>query len=124
MTVFFENDPSNSSFWRSIILYGKNVASYKFALAKALIELKSKNKEFISLEELQKQKITDPVIQKCEDMVHKHALSPDSVHSMDDALGELTDLEESAYAQLNANDDLFGTRTEMTRLESFSSLLD
>ena len=52
MTVFFENDPSNSSFWRSIILYGKNVASYKFALAKALIELKSKNKEFISLEEL------------------------------------------------------------------------
>ena len=52
MTVFFENDPSNSSFWRSIILYGKNVASYKFALAKSLIELKSNNKEFISLEEL------------------------------------------------------------------------
>ena len=52
MTVFFENDPSNSSFWRSIILYGKNVASYKFALAKSIIEIKSKNKEFISLEEL------------------------------------------------------------------------
>lgn len=52
MSVFFENDPSNSSYWRSIILYGKNVASYKFALAKSLIELKPKNKSFISLEEL------------------------------------------------------------------------
>lgn len=52
MSIFYENDPTNSNYWRSIILYGKNVASYKFALAKSLIELKSKNKNFISLETL------------------------------------------------------------------------
>jgi|TARA_B110000116_G_scaffold272457_1_gene297834 hypothetical protein len=52
MAIFYENDPSDVNYWRSIILYGKNVASYKFALAKSIIEIKSKNKEFISLEEL------------------------------------------------------------------------
>ena len=37
--------------WRSIILFGKNVASYKFALAKTLLELDTKN-SFITLEDL------------------------------------------------------------------------
>ena len=37
--------------WRSIILFGKNVASYKFALAKTLLELDT-NDPFISLEDL------------------------------------------------------------------------
>lgn len=40
MTTFFENDPTIQNYWRSIILYGRNVASYKFALAKTLIDLK------------------------------------------------------------------------------------
>ena len=42
MAIFFENDPTLQSYWRSIILYGRNVASYKFALAKALIDLNKK----------------------------------------------------------------------------------
>ena len=52
MTVFFENDPSLQSYWRSIVLYGKNVASYKFALAKSLIDLKGQPNDLIKLEDL------------------------------------------------------------------------
>jgi hypothetical protein len=52
MTTFFENDPSLQSYWRSIILYGRNVASYKFALAKALIDLNKKPNDLIKLEDL------------------------------------------------------------------------
>ena len=33
--------PSLESHWRAIILFGQNVASYKFALAGALLELGS-----------------------------------------------------------------------------------
>lgn len=32
---FQEEYPSLDSYWRSIIVFGNNVASYKFALAKA-----------------------------------------------------------------------------------------
>ena len=52
MTTFFENDPTLQNYWRAIILYGENVASYKFALAKALIDLKKKPNDLIKLEEL------------------------------------------------------------------------
>jgi len=38
--------------WRSIVLFGRNVASYKFALAKSLIELGSAGRDLISLEDL------------------------------------------------------------------------
>lgn len=33
---FKEQYPSLESYWRSVILFGRNVASYKFALAKSL----------------------------------------------------------------------------------------
>ena len=36
---FQEEHPSLESYWRSIILFGNNVASYKFALAKTLLEI-------------------------------------------------------------------------------------
>lgn len=49
---FEEFNPSLANYWRSIILFGRNVASYKFALAKSLIELSQNNKTRISLEEL------------------------------------------------------------------------
>lgn len=49
---FEEFNPSSESYWRSIILFGRNVASYKFALGKALLELTDKEKTSISLEEL------------------------------------------------------------------------
>ena len=52
MAIFFDNDPTLQSYRRSIILYGRNVASYKFALAKALIDLNKKPNDLIKLEDL------------------------------------------------------------------------
>lgn len=52
ISTYQEESISNESYWRSIILFGRNVASYKFALAKSLIELSKANKDSISLEEL------------------------------------------------------------------------
>lgn len=49
---FQENDPSLESQWRSIILFGKNSATYKFAFGKTLLELVSNEKNSISLNEL------------------------------------------------------------------------
>ena len=48
---FIEPIPTKESCWRSIILMGRNVASYKFAFAKSLIGLKEQDKTFISLED-------------------------------------------------------------------------
>lgn len=50
--IFKEQFPSLESYWRSIILFGANVASYKFALAKSLIEFASKGESSITLREL------------------------------------------------------------------------
>lgn len=52
MTLFQVNDPSIESQWRSLILFGKNSATYKFAFAKSLLELVEKEKTTISLEDL------------------------------------------------------------------------
>ena len=52
MLLYQQNDPSMESQWRAIILFGLNVASYKFAFAHSLLELASKEKTFITLEEL------------------------------------------------------------------------
>ena len=52
MTTFFENDPTLQNYWRAIILYGQNVASYKFALAESLIELANVGKTFVTIEDL------------------------------------------------------------------------
>lgn len=37
--IFQEKYPALESYWRSVILVGRNVASYKFALAKSLLEI-------------------------------------------------------------------------------------
>ncbi len=52
MTEFQQNDPSLESQWRSLILFGKNSATYKFAFAKSLLELIEKETTSISLEDL------------------------------------------------------------------------
>jgi len=52
MNRFIDYSPSLESYWRSVILFGKNSASYKFSLGKSLLDLVSKEKTFISLEEL------------------------------------------------------------------------
>jgi hypothetical protein len=52
VALFKDTLPSLDSHWRSIILFGRNVASYKFALAQALMELSERDDAFVSLEEL------------------------------------------------------------------------
>jgi len=45
--------PSLDSYWRAIVLFGRNVASYKFALASALLEVGADSAgDKISLEQL------------------------------------------------------------------------
>jgi len=52
MSQFTEEFPSLESYWRSVVLFGKNTASYKFALAKSLLQLVSPEITRISLEDL------------------------------------------------------------------------
>ena len=52
MNEFLGDDPTLEDYWRSIILYGNNVACYKFALGKALLEIAPTGKTFVTLEEL------------------------------------------------------------------------
>ena len=52
MTDFHLNRPSLASNWRAIILFGRNVASYKFALAKSILELGATGKTQLKLDEL------------------------------------------------------------------------
>lgn len=52
MIQFQVEDPSLESQWRAIILFGNNSATYKFAFAKALLELVSEEKTRVSLAEL------------------------------------------------------------------------
>ncbi|MDA9100039.1 hypothetical protein N9J94_02120 [Planktomarina sp.] len=39
---FHSIDPTDENYWRAINLFGRNVASYKFSLAKSLLELSKK----------------------------------------------------------------------------------
>lgn len=49
---FYEVEPTLDNYWRSIILFGKNSASYKFALAKSLYELNSISNDLVTMEQL------------------------------------------------------------------------
>jgi 5-methylcytosine-specific restriction endonuclease McrA len=51
---FYELDPTLENYWRSVILFGKNSASYKFALGKSLIDLSKSPNDLIKLEDLAK----------------------------------------------------------------------
>jgi len=50
LSDFIAGSPINQ--WRGIVLFGRNVASYKFALAKSLLDLGREQKEEVSLAEL------------------------------------------------------------------------
>lgn len=50
--TFIPVDPSVEDCWRGIILYGQNSASYKFALAQSLLQLKPEAGQLIKLEDL------------------------------------------------------------------------
>ena len=52
MSRFYEIEPTLENYWRGIILFGNNVASYKFALAKSLHELARSNNDTVTLEQL------------------------------------------------------------------------
>ena len=49
---FQENHPSRESYWRSVVLFGKNTATYKFALAKSLLKFVRKERNIVTLAEL------------------------------------------------------------------------
>ena len=50
--TFIQRSPTLDAYWRAIILFGRNTASYKFALAKTLLDLSSQRKTFVTLDEL------------------------------------------------------------------------
>lgn len=52
LTQFIECQPTLENYWRSIILFGRNVASYKFALGKSLLEFAKNGSEVVTLEQL------------------------------------------------------------------------
>lgn len=52
IATFQEEHPSLESYWRSVILFGRNVASYKFALAESLIDLTKAGKSDVTLDQL------------------------------------------------------------------------
>lgn len=52
MVDFVSIQPTLEDYWRSIILFGRNSATYKFSLAKTLLEIAPLGKSFVSWEEL------------------------------------------------------------------------
>jgi 5-methylcytosine-specific restriction endonuclease McrA len=52
MTEFHLIEPTLENYYRGIILFGDNTATYKFALGKSLLELASRPNDLVTLEEL------------------------------------------------------------------------
>jgi hypothetical protein len=52
LTDFLAKAPTLDASWRAVVLFGRNVASYKFALAKTLLELAERADDHVPLEEL------------------------------------------------------------------------
>lgn len=52
MTIFHDVTPTLDSRWRAIVLFGRNVASYKFALASSLLKVRPGTSEVLSLGDL------------------------------------------------------------------------
>jgi hypothetical protein len=48
MSAFLNTQPTPENYWRGIVLLGKNVATYKLALAKSLLELSGAGKTFVT----------------------------------------------------------------------------
>ena len=49
---FYSRSPSLEDYWRGIILFGRNVASYKFALAKSLLDINPQAGQLVKLSDL------------------------------------------------------------------------
>jgi hypothetical protein len=51
-TPFPPSAPTVENCWRGVVLYGRNTAGYKFALASALLEIRPQASQLVKLEEL------------------------------------------------------------------------
>jgi hypothetical protein len=52
LTDFLAQAPTLDANWRAVVLFGRNVASYKFAMAKTLLELAKRADDRVPLDEL------------------------------------------------------------------------
>jgi hypothetical protein len=52
MLPFQDSAPTPAGDWRHIVRFGRNVASYKFALGRALLNLAAQQQTFVRLEDL------------------------------------------------------------------------
>jgi hypothetical protein len=52
MANFLAKRPTVDANWRAVVLFGRNVASYKFALAKTLLGIADRSDDRVPLEEL------------------------------------------------------------------------
>ena len=52
MSEFVNTAPTLDAYWRSIILFGRNSASYKFAIAKPLLEIADSDQTLVTLDQL------------------------------------------------------------------------
>ncbi|MGI4848568.1 MAG: HNH endonuclease [Janthinobacterium lividum] len=52
LSQYLSVQPSLENRWRAVILFGRNSASYKFALAHAMLDLQARANDLITLEEL------------------------------------------------------------------------
>jgi hypothetical protein len=52
MSTFLEVQPTTANQWRALVLFGRNVATYKFALGHALLQLKQQGSDLVTLDEL------------------------------------------------------------------------
>lgn len=50
--TFIPPNPTVEDCWRGVVLYGRNTASYKFALATALFQLKPQSGALLKMEDL------------------------------------------------------------------------
>ena len=50
--AFIATNPESTTYMRSIVLFGGNTASYKFALTRALLDLAAEQQTVVSLAEL------------------------------------------------------------------------
>lgn len=52
MAAFLDVQPTTANQWRALVLFGRNVATYKFALGRALLQLAPHAPDLIALEDL------------------------------------------------------------------------
>ncbi|WP_201583320.1 HNH endonuclease family protein [Psychrobacter jeotgali] len=107
---FIDVEPTLENYWRAIILFGKNTASYKFALAKSLIDISlERDSDLISLEDL----ALPNALHLCEHLKH----SPKQI-----TVKSSTFLE----ACLNFNNGLISKTDliDITRKKGFRNVLD